>query len=276
MSESCGGGGVCTGGGGVSGGGGGEDDFLATFAAELEALPPAREEPDTPCLVQDGGKVLLIRELCRHILTFIAPSEHQRLGAVCREFHSCARAIARHTSKRLLREAGLTLAAATAVEAAIFDALRPSPLVAAYLERIRMSVSNLRLNDEMRRRLAAGALSPGDFARMSAEQMLRREAAAEHALMRARAIEQARRPAPAGDLRDVFACPACGGTRQWVRRHQRLGTLDKHTELLVCCDCLALVPPLTCRIAATASSSSSSSSSSANSGPATKRARGLA
>jgi hypothetical protein len=247
-------------GGGGSGGGDG-DDLLASFAAELEALPD--EEPACT-LREEGGGVLLIRELCRHILTYLPATDLARLGHVCREFHDCARNITRHTSRRLLREAGLAPQCATAVEAAIFDALRPAPLVAEYLERVRMSVANLRLNADMRLRLASGALAPRDFARMSAAQMLRREAAAEHALMRARAIEQARRPAPAGDMRDTFACPACGGTRQWVRRHQRLGTLDKHTELLVCCDCLAIVPPLSSRIAAAVSFASLSSSSSSN------------
>ena len=235
-----------------------EADAEAAFAAELEALS------DIEPVVADGGIVLLVPDLCTHIQSFLPTTELQRLGRVCRQFHSSARLLARNASAQLLRDAGLTRGrVALQVEDAIFEAVGRRD-VTRYFERLRLSIANLRQNEDLRARVDSGVLAPAAFARMDTADMMRPETAAERERMRQKAIEAARRPQPSGDVRDVFACAACGCVRQWVRRHGRHGLVDKFSETLVCVDCLAVVLPLSSRIV--------TSSSARASGPSAKAA----
>ena len=224
------------------------DSFLELFAAELEGTAPTLK------LCEDGGKVLLVEDLCRLILSFASPSELPRVGATCRVFHFVARDLARRASRRLLRDSGgldggarrATCSAlwcggvAQDVEEAIYAATGRK--IDAYYDRLRLSVANLVRNPALAHRLNAYELLPQIFACMDASAMLRPESAEERARLRERAIEAARRPQPRGDVRGLYVCLVCGSLRQHLRRHTLAGLVDKYSETLVCVECRAVVP----------------------------------
>jgi hypothetical protein len=214
-----------------------ERSFLDDFARELEAA--AAPPPVPPHLSE---RVLLDEGLAGVILSFLPVASWPTLAPTCLNFDVVLQRLTRRRTSELLSAAApLPPPVASAVEAALWRGCGRRAGPGAYNDKLRGLLAGLRANSAVRERLASGRLLAVDAVRLTAEGFITNERAEQDARVRERAIAEARVRDPPADLVGVHMCSSCGSVRQWVRRHMRHGLVDKFTELLVCCDCRALV-----------------------------------
>ena len=198
--------------------------------------------------------VLGSADLLPLILTFVSAADLLPSSRVCRDWVAAAQLVVRERARGLLRATlassstcDATLASsksvAAATEAALFAGCGRRAGPGAYNARLRALLFGLASNAGLRDDAMGGRIAAAALVALPADRMRNAARAAEDARILAEAARAAVKAPPRPHLEGVYRCD-CGCARQWVRRHCRnLEDVTKFSEVLVCCDCLAVVAP---------------------------------
>lgn len=197
-----------------------------------------RREPTAAEVALFGNVHVLVR------ISSFSPSLHfSQLAVLNRCWDEATQIVWRQRAVAVLSDVA-TPPLAAQVEACVHAhcSLRAGP--GAYNAKVRQLVLNLKGNAGLASGVRTGFLPPDRLVLLSSEQM--RTAAAQRrdeGWRRAAAAAAVRQPTPAHVV-NLYACPACGCARQWLRRRVRLSDITMATEFLVCVECHEIVPPV--------------------------------